>query len=186
MKLTTIVQAVLEGLEEAERKLPIKTGVIIYGMRHLHPGVSLKLAELTVAFKNKNMEFDLAGAASDYPAKDHREAFYLIQNNNINSTLHAGESYGPSSIHQAIHYCGCNRIGHGVRLKEDGNLLNYVTDHSECCVTSNYQTHAIDAFKDHPIRFYFDYGLCLTVNTDNRLMSDTTVTKEYEICAKHF
>ena len=188
-KLTTIVQAVLDGLQQAERDFNVRAGVILCGMRNLHTSVSMRLAELTIAFKNKGVvAFDLAGAESDYPAKKHREAFYLILNNNINCTAHAGESYGPESIHQAIHYCGAHRIGHGVRLKEDGDLLNYINDHRipiECCLTSNLQTHAIDSFDQHPIRFYFDYGLRVTVNTDNRLVSDTTMTRELEICADH-
>lgn len=189
MALTTIVQAVLDGLVQGERDFGVKSGVIICGIRHLDPQTSMRLAELTVAFKNKGVvAFDLAGAEEDYPAKDHLKAFYLISNNNINSTAHAGESYGPASIHQAIHYCGAHRIGHGVRLKEDGDLLNYVNDHRiavECCITSNLQTHAVRSFEEHPIKFYFDYGLRITVNTDNRLVSDTTMTREFEICANH-
>lgn len=189
LRLTTIIEAVLEGLRAAEKDFAIRSGVIICGMRNLDPKVSMTLAELTVAFKNKGVvAFDLAGAEQDYPAKDHKEAFYLIQNNNVNSTLHAGESYGPESIHQAIHYCDAHRIGHGTRLKEDGDLLNYVNDHRipiECCISSNAQTHAVPRYEDHPIRFYFDYGLRVTVNTDNRLVSDTTVTREYEICVQH-
>lgn len=189
MKLATVVHSVIDGIAQAERDFNIRAGVIICGMRHLSPDISMQLAELTLAFKNKGVvAFDLAGAESDYPAKHHRNAFYLIRNNNINTTAHAGESYGPESIHQAIHYCGAHRIGHGTRLKEDGDLLNFIADHRipiECCVTSNVQTHAVKRFEDHPIRFYFDYGMRVTVNTDNRLVSDTTVTQEYEALANH-
>ena len=86
------------------------------------------MAELAVAYKNRGVVcFDLAGAEYDYPAKHHREAFQLIRNNNINCTIHAGEAYGPESIKQAIHVCGAHRIGHGCRLREDGDLLHYVT-----------------------------------------------------------
>lgn len=189
MKLTDVVEAVREGLDEASRRYPIDCGIIICAMRHLDPEVSVHLAELTVAFKNKGVvAFDLAGAETDNPAKDHREAFFLVQNNNINMTVHAGESYGPASIAQAIHYCDAHRIGHGTRLKEDGDLLNYVNDHRvpvECCLTSNVQTHAVAGFAQHPIRFYFDYGLRVTVNTDNRLVSNTTVCREYELLMEH-
>jgi len=121
-------------------------------------------------------------------AKDHKEAFYIIRNNNINSTAHAGEAYGPESIHQAIHYCGAHRIGHGTRLYEDGDLLNYVNDHRipmEICLTSNIQTHAAKSFETHPLRFYYDYGLRITINTDNRLVSDTTITNELFLAAKY-
>ncbi len=130
LTLHAIVQAVLEGLAQAERQYNIKTGVILCGMRHISPDISLRLADLTVAFKNKGVVgFDLAGAEENFPAKRHKDAFGRVLQNNINCTLHAGEAYGPESIHQAIHLCGAHRIGHGVRLIEDGDLLNYVNDH---------------------------------------------------------
>ncbi len=189
MKLTTIVDAVIEGLQAAEKKFNIKTGVIICGMRNINPETSLLLAELAVAYKNRGVvAFDLAGQEENYPAKHHKEAFFLIRKNNINTTAHAGEAYGPESIHQAIHYCGAHRIGHGTRLYEDGDLLNYVNDHRiplEICLTSNVQTGAAASLSSHPLRFYYDYGLRLSINTDNRLISDTTVTKELYLAAKH-
>ena len=183
LTLPAIVQAVLEGLALAEKKYPIKTGVILCGMRHISPEISLKLADLTVAFKNKGVVgFDLAGAEEDFPAKKHKEAFGRVLANNINCTLHAGEAYGPESIHQAIHACGAHRIGHGVRLVEDGDLLNYVNDHRiplECCPSSNVQTKAVKRMADHPIRLYYDLGLRVTVNTDNRMVTNTSVSQEY-------
>lgn len=188
LAIADIVQAVVDGLRQAERELGVQGGVIICGLRSLAPSVSLRLAEATVAFKDKGViGFDLAGAETDNPAKDHREAFYLILNNNINCTVHAGESYGPASIHQAIHYCGAHRIGHGVRLREDGSLLNYVNDHRipiECCLTSNVQTGTVESYESHPIRSYYEYGLRVTVNTDNRLISDTTMSRELWLCVE--
>ncbi|NOX36194.1 MAG: adenosine deaminase [Calditrichaeota bacterium] len=189
LKLTTIVDAVIEGLQAAEKKFNIKTGVIICGMRNINPETSLLLAELAVAYKNRGVvAFDLAGQEENYPAKHHKEAFFLIRKNNINTTAHAGEAFGPESIHQAIHYCGAHRIGHGTRLYEDGDLLNYVNDHRiplEICLTSNVQTGAASSLETHPLRFYYDYGLRVCINTDNRLISDTTVTKELYLAAKH-
>ena len=189
LKLTAIVDAVVAGLKEAEKKFNIKTGVIICGMRNINPETSLQLAELAVAYKNKGVvAFDLAGQEENYPAKKHKEAFYIIRNNNINTTAHAGEAYGPESIRQAIHYCGAHRIGHGTRLYEDGDLLNYVNDHRipiETCLLSNVQTGAADSLEKHPLRFYFDYGLRVTINTDNRLISNTSVTNEFYLAAKH-
>jgi adenosine deaminase len=133
--------------------------------------------------------YDLAGAEENFPAKDHLAAFYLIRNNNVNVTLHAGEAYGPESIHQAIHYCGANRIGHGVRLREDGDLMNYVNDHRIClemCLTSNVQTGSIDKLENHPIKFYHDYGLRVTLNTDNRLISGVSLVDEYMLAHRTF
>ncbi len=183
MTLHSIVQAVLEGLKQAKKKYNIQTGVIICGIRHISPEMSNKLADLTVAFKNKGVcGFDLAGAEENFPAKKFKDAFGRVLANNINCTLHAGEAFGPESIHQAIHLCGAHRIGHGVRLIEDGDLLNYVNDHRipiECCPLSNVQTKAVKRIGDHPIRLFYDLGLRVTVNTDNRLMTNTSVSKEY-------
>jgi adenosine deaminase len=183
LTLHNVVQAVLEGLAAAERQYQIRTGVILCGIRHIGPEQSNRLADLTVAFKNKGVVgFDLAGAEEDFPAKRHRDAFSRVLANNINCTLHAGEAYGPESIHQAIHLCGAHRIGHGVRLIEDGDLLNYVNDHRiplECCPSSNVQTKAVRNLADHPIRLFFDLGLRVTVNTDNRMVTRTSVSEEY-------
>ena len=185
MTLYNIVQGVLEGLAKAERLYGIKTGVILCGIRHISPELSNRLADLTVAFKNKGVVgFDLAGAEEDFPAKKHRDAFSRVLANNINCTLHAGEAYGPESIHQAVHLCGAHRIGHGVRLIEDGDLLNYVNDHRiplECCPSSNVQTKAVRKMQDHPIRLFYDLGLRVTVNTDNRMVTRTTVSEEYKV-----
>ncbi|MEE2903075.1 MAG: adenosine deaminase [Myxococcota bacterium] len=182
LPLPAILQAVLEGMLDAQRDFGIQSRVIVCGIRNMDPMASFRMAELAIAFKHQGVvAFDLAGAESDNPAKDHVRAFQLILNNNVNCTLHAGEAYGPESIHQAIHYCGAHRIGHGVRLAEDGDLLNYVNDHRialEVCPTSNVQTGAVKSLEAHPLRFYYDYGLRVTVNTDNRLITDTTVTQE--------
>lgn len=188
LKMTTVLDAVLEGLRVAKRETGIKTGVLICGIRHINPSTSMRLAELAVAYKNRGVTgFDLAGAEYNFPAKDHKDAFQLILKNNVNCTAHAGEAYGPESISQAIHYLGAHRIGHGVRLREDGDLLNYVNDHRipvEACLSSNLQTGAVDSLESHPLRFYFDYGLRVTVNTDNRLITDTTVTRELMLAHK--
>ena len=182
LKPTSIVDAVLKGLRAARRETGIKSNVIVCGIRHIDPATSLRLAELAVAYKNKGVKgFDLAGAEYDFPAKDHKAAFQLILNNNVNVTIHAGEAFGPESIAQAVHYCGAHRIGHGVRLRENGDLLNYLNDHRiplEMCPSSNAQTGSVADLKSHPLKFYFDFGLRVTVNTDNRLITDTTATGE--------
>jgi adenosine deaminase len=182
LKLTTVVEAVLEGLARARETFGIKSNVIVCGIRNISPESSYQMAELAVAYKGRGVVgFDLAGAEEDFPAKHHRDAFRLVRDNNINSTIHAGEAYGPESVKQAIHICGAHRIGHGVRLMEDGDLLHYVNDHRiplECCPSSNVQTGAVKDLSRHPVKLYFDLGLRVTVNTDNRLITDTTVSKE--------
>ena len=188
LKLTNVVEAVLEGLRAAQDEYGIESNVIICGIRNVSPESSLEMAELAVAYKNRGVVgYDLAGAEYDHPAKHHRAAFQLVRDNNINVTIHAGEAYGPESIHQAIHVCGAHRIGHGCRLREDGDLLHYVNDHRislECCPSSNVQTGAIRDLASHPIKLYKNLGLRVTVNTDNRLVTDTTVSKELWLCHK--
>jgi adenosine deaminase len=186
LRLSTVVEAVLSGLNRAREHLGINAKVIICGIRNISPESSLDMARLAVAYKNRGVVgFDLAGAEYDHPPKHHRDAFDLIRKNNINCTIHAGEAFGPESIAQAIHLCGAHRIGHGVRLWENGDLLAYVNDHRiplECCPSSNVQTGAVQELSRHPIRLYHDLGLRVTVNTDNRLITDTSVSRELWLC----
>jgi len=181
---------VLRGLRAAKRAFGIRYGVILCGIRSMSAESSVRMAELAIAFKNRGVVgFDLAGSEVNNPAKEHLRAFQLILRNNINCTAHAGEAYGPESIAQAIHTCGAHRIGHGTRLVEDGDLLNYLNDHRiplEVCPSSNIQTKAAISWESHPVDFFVDYGLRVTVNTDNRLITDTTVSKELWLCHKHF
>jgi adenosine deaminase len=186
LRLTNVVEAVLQGLRAAQKDFGIESNVILCGIRNVSPESSLEMAELCVAYKNRGVVgFDLAGAEYDHPAKHHRAAFQLVRDNNINVTIHAGEAYGPESIAQAIHICGAHRIGHGCRLRENGDLLHYVNDHRialECCPSSNVQTGAIRDLASHPLKLYQSLGLRVTVNTDNRLVTDTTVSKELWLC----
>ncbi len=186
LRLTSVVEAVLAGLRAAHDALGIESAVILCGIRNISPHSSLEMAELAVAYKNRGVVgFDLAGAEYDNPAKHHKAAFQLVRDNNINCTIHAGEAYGPESIAQAIHVCGAHRIGHGCRLRENGDLLHYVNDHRiplEACPSSNVQTGAVRDLASHPLKFYYDLGLRVTVNTDNRLVTDTTVSNELWIC----
>ena len=190
MELTSVMNAVLEGLGQAERKYPIKTGIIVCGIREGDPETSLMIADLAVAYKNRGVVgFDLAGDEENYPVEYHLKAFDRIIRNNINRTIHAGEAAGPESISQALNYGHAHRIGHGTRLKEDTDLLDYVNDHRiplEVCLTSNVQTKVIPLYGKHPFKYYYDKGLRVTINTDNRLLADTTVTRELYLAAKHF
>jgi len=190
LDLPDILEPVLQGLKEAERDFGLSTGVILCGMRNISPKRSVELAELAVAYRKKGVVgFDLAGEEKDYPAKDHREAFEIILSHNINSTVHAGEGFGPPSIAQALHYCGAHRIGHGTRLVEDAELLQYVLDHRiplEVCLTSNVQTRTVKSLPEHPFKQYLDAGVRVTLNTDNTMVSNTTISKEYARAARTF
>ncbi len=182
MPLTEAVDAPLRGMRRAERDFGVKAALIICGIRNMSPEVSLELANLTVAYKGHGVvAFDLAGAEYNFPAKKHKEAFYTVIDHNMATTVHAGEAYGAESIHQALHYCHADRIGHGTRLYENPDLEAYVADRRvplEICITSNLQTHAVASAETHPLRRYYDLGIIVCLNTDNRLMSATTVTQE--------
>jgi adenosine deaminase len=147
------------------------------------------MARLAVEFKNEGVvAFDLAGGEKGNPAARHVEAFRYAREHNLAVTVHAGEGDGAESIREAVHVCGADRIGHGTRLIEDAELMQYVNDRRialEVCLTSNVQTRVADSYASHPFREYFDRGLNVTLNTDNRLMSGTTLTDEYIYAAEH-
>jgi adenosine deaminase len=185
-----VVAAVRAGMDVAEAATGVRAGIIITGIRTINPDSSLQLAELAVRWKGRGVVgFDLAGAERDYPAKDHREAFYHIMNHNMPATIHAGEGFGPASIHQALHRCGANRIGHGTRLHEDPDLLDYVNDLRiplELCLTSNVLTGVVPSLADHPLRRYLDRGLRITLNTDNTLFARTSLLHELRLATDVF
>jgi len=189
LTLEEAVEAPLRGVRQAEDTLDVQAGLIICGIRNLPPETSVRLAELAVAFKDRGVvAFDLAGGEAGNPATDHAEAFRIARDANQNITIHAGEAVGAASIAEALHECGAHRIGHGTHLYEDPALLTYVNDHRipiEVCLTSNVQTRAADSFASHPVRRYFDAGLLVSLHTDNRLMSGTTMTEEYLRAAEH-
>ncbi len=182
LSLEQVVDASLRGFRAAERDFPIRIGLILCGIRNFSPAVTMALADLAVAYKGEGVvALDLAGPENNHPPADHREAFERVARANMPVTVHAGEAFGPASIHQAIHLCHANRIGHGTRLREDPDLEQYVNDRRitlECCPTSNVQTGVVPRLEEHPIRGYYDRGLMVTINTDNRLMSGVSMTEE--------
>src|SRR5579864_9285547 len=194
-----VVSSVLKGLERGRKDFGIPSGLIICAMRNMN--VSLEMAELAVDFRDRGVVgFDLAGEEGGYPPKKHVDAFHYIQRMNFNITIHAGEGYGKESIWQAIQYCGAHRIGHGTRLIEDiaiadgkavklGDLAQYVLDKRiplEICLISNVHTGATPSLAEHPFRIFYQEKFRVTLNTDNRLMSDTSMTQEFEAAAATF
>lgn len=182
LSLEAVNDAVLDGLKQAERDFGIRTGVIICGLRDRYESASLRQAELAVAYRTRGVVgFDLAGGEAGNPPKHHLHAFYYARNQLLNLTIHAGESWGPDSIRQALFFCGAHRIGHGTTLYQDPDLLQYFVDHQiplEICPTSNVQTHVVPSLEQHPMRTYIDAGVPVTINTDNRLFSRTTSSDE--------
>jgi adenosine deaminase len=194
-----VVAAVLKGLERGRKAFNVRSGLIISAMRNMN--VSLEMAELAVDFRQRGVVgFDLAGEEGGYPPKKHIDAFHYIQRENFNITLHAGEGYGKESIWQAIQYCGAHRIGHGTRLIDDiavvdgkvarlGDLAQYVLDKRipiETCLTSNVDTGAVPSLAQHPFGVFYRERFRMTLNTDNRLMSDTSMTREFQAAVKTF
>jgi adenosine deaminase len=195
-----IVTAVLEGLERGKRDFGVGYGLIICGMRNMKN--TLEIAELAVNFRNQGVVgFDLAGEEGGYPPKKHIEAFQFIQRANFNITIHAGEAFGKESIWQAIQWCGAHRIGHATILTEDftldkegnvvgfGELAQYILDKRiplEICLQSNVHTGAVDKIENHPFGILFKEKFRVTINTDDRLMSDTSMTKEFLVAIDKF
>jgi adenosine deaminase len=197
-----VVNAVLKGLERAKQQFGVEYGLIICAMRNMR--LSVEMAELAVDFRERGVVgFDLAGEEGGFPPKKHVDAFHYIQRENFNITIHAGEAFGKESIWQAIQWCGAHRIGHATRLVEDiglddhdstkivrmGYLAQYILDKRiplEICLSSNVHTGAVDSIEKHPFGIYYRYSFRVTLNTDDRLMSDTTMTKEFKLAQQAF
>ncbi|MGB2868128.1 MAG: adenosine deaminase [Bacteroidota bacterium] len=201
LHLETIVKSVLRGLNRGRKDFGVQYGLILCAMRHMKPSVSQEIAELAVDFRNQGVVgFDLAGEEGGYPPKKHVDAFHYIQRENFNITVHAGEAFGKESIWQAIQWCGAHRIGHATRLVEDmkvkdgevlnmGTLAQYVLDKRiplEICLTSNVHTGAVKRMEDHPFGILYKYKFRVMLNTDDRLMSNITLTDEYQTASETF
>jgi len=199
--LDGVMTAVRKGLVRGEEAFGVRVGVIVCAMRNLSSMLSYQMAELAVAWRDRGcVGFDLAGEEAGHPAKHHLDAFQLVKRMNFAITIHAGESFGPESIWQALQYCGAHRIGHGTRLIEDmvlhegqvlrlGPLSQYVLDHRipiEVCLSSNVHTGATPTLAEHPFPHYLRKGFRVTLNTDNRLMSRTSMTDELLLAVEHY
>jgi adenosine deaminase len=162
---------------------------------------SNEIARLVVAYRDRDVVgFDIAGAEAGYPPTRHLDAFEYLQRENAHFTIHAGEAFGLPSIWEAIQWCGAERLGHGVRIVDDikvsvdgsaevGLLAAYVRDRRvplEMAPSSNVQTGAAPSIADHPIGLLRRLGFRVTVNTDNRLMSNTSMSKEMWLLSQAF
>jgi adenosine deaminase len=178
-----VVEAAIRGLRRAEGEVGIVGRVIICALRNLSAESSVELARLAVDYRNDGVvAFDLAGGEIGNPAAQHADAFRYAREHDLACTCHAGEGDGAPSVRQAVHVCGAHRIGHATRLIEDASLTQYVNDRRialEICLTSNVHTRVAASYEQHPLRRYFDHGLNVVLNTDNRLMSRTTLSDEY-------
>jgi adenosine deaminase len=199
LSLDQVVEAVLAGFAEGAEQAaaagrPIRIGTLLTAMRHA--ARSQEIAELAVRFRDTGVVgFDIAGAEAGYPPTRHLDAFEYLQRENFHFTIHAGEAFGLPSIWQAIQWCGADRLGHGVRIVDDitgqvlGRLAAYVRDKRiplELCPSSNVQTGAAPSIAEHPIGLLRDLRFRVTVNTDNRLMSGTSMSREMALLVEAF
>ncbi|WFE38364.1 adenosine deaminase [Micromonospora sp. WMMD998] len=202
LTLDEVVEAVVTGFREGsalagEAGTPIRIGTLLTAMRHA--ARSQEIAELSVRHRDTGVVgFDIAGAEAGFPPTRHLDAFEYLQRENFHFTIHAGEAFGLPSIWQAIQWCGADRLGHGVRIVDDiipgnppalGRLAAYVRDKRiplELCPSSNVQTGAAASIADHPIGLLRDLRFRVTVNTDNRLMSGTSMSREMALLVEAF
>ncbi|GIJ53570.1 adenosine deaminase [Virgisporangium aurantiacum] len=201
LTLPEVVEAVLAGFADGSAQAalagqPVRIGTLLTAMRHA--ARSMEIAELSVRYRDAGVVgFDIAGAEAGFPPTRHLDAFEYLQRENFHFTIHAGEAFGLPSIWQAIQWCGADRLGHGVRIVDDiaeadrslGRLAAYVRDKRiplELCPSSNVQTGAAASISEHPIGLLRDLRFRVTVNTDNRLMSGTSMTKEMSLLAEAF
>jgi len=196
LSLDAVVDAVLAGFADGEKAASsegrtITVRCLVTAMRHA--ARSLEIAELAIRFRDKGVVgFDIAGAEAGYPPSRHLDAFEYMRKHNGRFTIHAGEAFGLPSIHEAIAFCGADRLGHGVRIVDDitvapdgsvhlGRLAALLRDKRiplELCPSSNVQTGAVRSIAEHPFDLLARCRFRVTVNTDNRLMSDTSMSHE--------
>src|ERR1700749_3182131 len=200
LSLEQVVDAVLAGFREGEANAAaaghqIRVGAIATAMRHA--ARSREIAELAVAYRDRGIVgFDIAGAEAGFPPTRHLDAFEYLRRENSHFTIHAGEAFGLPSIWEAIQWCGADRLGPGVRIVDDlragfrlGGLAKYVRDKRiplEMCPSSNVQTGAAESIAKHPIGLLRRLQFRVTVNTDNRLMSGTSMSREMWLLAEAF
>ena len=199
LSLGEVVEAVLDGFRRGSQGRGIKVYALLTAMRTA--ARSLEIAELAVRYRDEGVVgFDIAGAEAGWPPSRHLDAFQFLKRENFHFTIHAGEAFGLPSIWEAVQYCGTERLGHGVRIADDiaisaagsvrlGRLAAYVRDRRiplEMCPTSNIQTGAAPSIARHPLRLLRQLSFRVTVNTDNRLMSQVTLSSEFHRLVTEF
>ncbi len=199
LSLDQVVEAVTTGFEKGSAATNLTIRTLITAMRTSRD--SRQIAELAVAWRDRGVVgFDIAGREAGYPPTLHLDAFQYLQRENFHFTIHAGEAFGPASIWEAIQFCGAERLGHGVRIVDDitvnadgearlGGLAAYVRDRRiplEVCPTSNVHTGAAASVKEHPIDLLKRLRFRVTVNTDNRLMSNVSMSSEFHALVDAF
>lgn len=189
LRLEEVLESVTTGLAEGTEKTGVRVGLILCCLRHEDPDTSLAVARLAIRNANSVCGLDLAGDEARFPGAPHRAAFELARNAGLHRTVHAGEARGAESIQEAIDLLGAERIGHGVRIEESPERVADVCERAitlEMCPLTNYQTRAVSTLASHPIDRLLRKNVRVTVSTDARTVSQTTVTSEFERLEKLF
>ena len=185
MSQTQVVEAAIAGLPKREKgEWGFAAQLILCCMRGGDDSANRETVEVAARYLGKGVcALDLAGAEALYPTDGYTDLFSYARSLCVPFTLHAGEADGPESVWQALKL-GASRIGHGVRSKEDPELVKYLREHRvplELCPTSNLQTKAVLDLEHFPVREYLEKGLLATINTDNMTVSRTTLGGEFEL-----
>lgn len=190
LTVSEVIEAVIKGLTKGECVFGVHARLIACCMRHHDMKTNQELVQTASLYLNRGLvAVDLAGDEKNYPNYLFKKVFDLANHLEIPITIHAGEASGAESIKTAVEDLGASRIGHGVRLIEDMELLEYMKHRSiplEMCPISNLQTKATKDWLHYPIRYYFDQGLQITVHTDNITVSQTSMSKEFAVLMEQF
>lgn len=180
-----VVQAVNDAVEDGIQNTGINAGIILCTLRHHSEEQSMQTALLAEQFMGTHvLGFDIAGDEAGYPVSNHVKAFEYVQSKGIPCTAHAGEACGAASVWETLHHFHPSRIGHGVRSAEDETLLGHLKEkniHLEVCPTSNIQVNVFDIIQNHPADKIYRCGVSMSINTDCRTISDTTLSNEYRV-----
>jgi len=183
-KIADVVKICLDGLRQGSRAFDIGVGLILCCYRSIPKEANITTVELAKKYADHGIvALDLAGDETVYPTRDFAEPFVLAKKYKIPFTVHAGESAGSESIKEAVKL-GASRIGHGVHLIDDPDLMEKIKEAKiplEMCITSNIQTHVVTDFESHPIKNFYDNGVIVTINTDDRSVSGIDLTNEYNV-----
>lgn len=185
-----VVNIVNEAVTKGKRKKGIEAGLILATLRHYSEAQSMETVHLVQEFRGTNVVgFDIAADEAAWPIDAHKSAFTFAYEHQLNATAHAGEAKGAASVRETLTYFRPSRIGHGVRSIEELGLLKELKEkdiHLEVCPTSNIQTNVFDQMSDHSIDQLYRAGISLSINTDARTISNTTLSREYQILQEHF
>lgn len=186
LSMPGLVEAVADGVAQGAKDFHVKANLIGILSRTFGAETCQRELDALLAHKSLITALDLAGDELNYPAQQFVEHFKQARDAGWQITVHAGEADGPQSIWNAINLLGATRIGHGVAAQKDPQLLDYLAEHQiaiESCPTSNYQTATVTSVADHPMKRFYEQGICVTLNTDDPAVSNIDLAHEYQVAS---